>query len=122
MASASGAAPRIAVFAYSEVGARCLERLLELGQRVVVLYTHPDDPGETRWFRSAAEIAERAGVPVERPEKLRDPELYAALRALQPELIFSFYYRRLIPMPLLALARLGAFNMHGSLLPRYRGR
>jgi methionyl-tRNA formyltransferase len=114
--------PRTLLFAYSELGARCLEWLLERGQRVVGVYTHEDDPAEPRWFRSVAQIAERSGIPVARPERLRDAAVIESVRALAPELIFSFYYRSLIPREILALPRLGAFNMHGSLLPRYRGR
>jgi methionyl-tRNA formyltransferase len=122
MAATETTEPRTLVFAYSELGVRCLELLLARGQRVVALYTHADDPGETRWFRSAAELAERHAIPVERPTRLRDPRVIESLRALRPQLIFSFYYRLLIPRAILALPRLGAFNMHGYLLPRYRGR
>jgi methionyl-tRNA formyltransferase len=114
--------PRIVVFAYSEVGARCLELLLARGQHIAAVYTHEDDPHEPRWFRSVAEIAQAHGLAVECPERLRELAVIDALRALRPELIFSFYYRLLIPRQILALPRLGAFNMHGSLLPRYRGR
>jgi methionyl-tRNA formyltransferase len=101
---------------------RCLELLLERGIDVIGVFTHEDDPREVRWFRSVAELARRSRIPVDTTERLRNPNLLARLRALGPELIFSFYYRRLIPPEILALPRLGAFNMHGSLLPRYRGR
>jgi len=113
---------RIVVFGYSEVGYRCLELLLRRAARIVAVFTHADDPTERRWFGSVAELARGAGIPVHVFEDPRDPALLEALRAAAPELLFSFYYRQLLPPAVLALPHLGAFNMHGSLLPRYRGR
>src|SRR5262245_13745600 len=113
--------PRTLVFAYSELGVRALELLVRHGQNVVAVYTHEDDPGEQRWFRSVAESARRHGIPVATPHSPRSRRVLEDVRALAPELILSFYYRRLLPDTLLALPRLGAFNVHGSLLPRYRG-
>ena len=113
--------PKIAVFAYSEVGAACLEELIKDGANVVHAYTHDDDPDETIWFRSVREIAERAGIPVSAPKKFGEAE-FAEFSALGAELVFSFYYRRLIPAAVISQPRLGAYNMHGALLPRYRGR
>ncbi len=111
---------RAAVFAYSSVGCVCLEALLEGGVEVAAVYTHEDDPGEERWFRSVADLARSRGLTVLTPERLESEE--GRIRALAPDLIFSFYYRALIPEAILNLAPLGAFNLHGSLLPRYRGR
>lgn len=109
--------PRVLVLAYSEVGARCLETLLCLDANVVGVFTYEDDPEETIWFRSVARTAREAGLPVflGRPTE----EL---VRALHPDLLFSFYYRDMIGEDILRLPPLGAFNMHGSLLPKYRGR
>lgn len=116
-------APRVVVFAYSEVGYRCLERLLQRGVNVVAVFTHEDDPGEQQWFHSVGRLAEQQGVPTYKPTTLQAPALEALVRGqLRPDLIFSFYYRRMIPLRLLRPARLGAFNLHGSYLPRYRGR
>ena len=113
--------PKIAVFAYSEVGAACLEELVKNGANVAHVYTHDDDPDETIWFRSVREIAERAGIPVSAPKKFGEAEI-AEFSALGAELLFSFYYRKLIPAAVISRPRLGAYNMHGALLPRYRGR
>ena len=115
-------APRRAVvFAYSSVGCVCLRTLLEGGVEVAAVYTHEDDPGEERWFDSVADLARDRGLAVLTPDLLDGAE-EERIRALAPDLIFSFYYRSLIPERVLRLAPLGAFNMHGSLLPRYRGR
>jgi len=110
------------VFAYHNVGVRCLSVLLAHGVDVVRVVTHRDSPGETIWFDSVAELAARNGIPVITPEDPNDPAVVAELAALQPDFLFSFYYRLMLKAPLLALPRHGAYNMHGSLLPKYRGR
>ncbi len=118
----AGPGPRVLVFGYSEVGYRCLELLLQRGVTVVGVFTHEDDPAEQTWFHSVAALAQRHGIPVFQPHSLRQPEWLDTVRGLAPDLILSLYYRTMIPMPLLEVASLGAFNMHGSYLPRYRGR
>ena len=110
------------VFAYSEVGARCLGALFEAGIGVKLVVTHEDDPNETRWFASVAEVARGAGCRAVTPAEPTDPALLAEIEAIAPEFIFSFYYRQMLPARVLALASRGALNMHGSLLPKYRGR
>ncbi|MFA4968934.1 MAG: formyltransferase [Sulfuritalea sp.] len=110
------------VFAYHNVGVRCLSVLLAHGVDVARVVTHADSPTETIWFDSVAELAARHGIPVITPEDPNDPAVVAELAALQPDFLFSFYYRLMLKTPLLALAKHGAWNMHGSLLPKYRGR
>lgn len=110
------------VFAYHEVGARCLQALLEAGVDVQLVITHTDDPNERIWFTSVAEVAQKAGIAVITPESARDPDVQARIAAIAPDYIFSFYYRQMIPMSVLSLARIAPLNMHGSLLPKYRGR
>jgi len=114
--------PRIALFAYADVGHACLSMLLERDARVAVVYTHADAPGEATWFPSVAELAVRNGIPVRLDARLTEPEPLAALRSVGPDLVLSCYYRSLLPPAALAVAPLGSFNVHGSLLPRYRGR
>lgn len=113
--------PSIAVCAYSQVGTRCLEALLEMGANVVALFTHHDSPGENLWFRTPDQVALRAGIPIVR-HSLRSPEGIQAFRTLSPDMLMSFYYRDMIPTEVLDQVPMGAFNLHGSLLPRYRGR
>ncbi len=110
------------VFAYHNVGVRCLSVLLAHGVEVLRVVTHKDSPTETIWFDSVAELAARHGIPVITPEDPNDPAVVAELAALQPDFLFSFYYRLMLKAPLLALPKRGAWNMHGSLLPKYRGR
>ena len=116
------AGPRILFFGYSEVGHDCLSLLLERGDNVVALITHEDNPGEKIWFKTPALAAREKGVPVYTPEKVGTPEWVERIAQMRPDLILSAYYRSMISTKVLGLARLGAFNMHGSLLPRYRGR
>jgi methionyl-tRNA formyltransferase len=115
-------APRILFFGYSEVGYDCLELLLGRGDNVVALVTHEDSPGEKIWFKTPAIAARAKGVPVHTPEKVGTPEWVGRIAEMRPDLILSAYYRNMISTKVLGLASLGAFNMHGSLLPRYRGR
>ncbi len=110
------------VFAYHDVGARCLPVLLEHGVRVPLVVTHKDDPNENIWFASVEKLARARGLDVETPEDPNAPQFVERLRAIAPDFLFSFYYRHLLSPAVLATARRGAFNMHGSLLPKYRGR
>jgi methionyl-tRNA formyltransferase len=108
------------VFAYHDVGVRCLRVLLDAGVTVPLVVTHADDPKERIWFGSVARLAEDRRLPV-----VLDPgneDILAHLEKIHPDFIFSFYYRRMLPPEVLALAKRGAYNMHGSLLPKYRGR
>ena len=110
------------VFAYHNVGVRCLSVLLEHGVRVGLVVTHADNPQETIWFDSVAKFARERGLPVIMPEDANDAAIVARIRALAPDFLFSFYYRGMLGAELLALPSRGAYNMHGSLLPKYRGR
>ena len=113
---------RAVVCANSEFGVVCLSTLLELGADVAAVFTHPDTPADRDWFRSVAELAAARGLPAFLDERLDTPEWLARLREWAPDVLFSFYYRRLLPQAVLDVASRGALNVHGSLLPRYRGR
>ena len=113
---------RAVVFAYSEVGLRCLRVLLAQGVDIPLLFTHADDPKENQWFGSVRDLALKAGLRVESPQDPNTPEWIAAGRAADPDFIFSFYYRYLLRGGWLGIAPRCALNMHGSLLPAYRGR
>lgn len=120
--SSARKAARAVVFAYHDVGVRCLQVLLDQGVEVALVVTHRDAPGERIWFSSVAELAARHGIETLFPEDPADPALLEQVRRLRPDFLFSFYYRRMLPASLLDVASRGAFNMHGSLLPKYRGR
>jgi len=113
---------RAVVFAYHNVGVRCLNVLLAHGVDVALVVTHRDNPKETIWFESVQKLAELHGIPTITPDNPNVPEVEERIRGLKPDFYFSFYYREMLKAPLLAIPRLGALNMHGSLLPKYRGR
>jgi methionyl-tRNA formyltransferase len=112
--------PGAVVFGYGDIGVRCT-RVLSQSLDVKLVITHEDDPRENHWYASLARFAAQRSLPCVAPAAV-DDELLGRVRALAPDFIFSFYYRHMLPMPLLALASRGALNMHGSLLPRFRGR
>ncbi len=121
-AMTSRIAARAVVFGYHNVGARCLRVLLAHDVAVPLVVTHEDDPAEAIWFERVADVARDHALPVATPRDPNTPETLARIAALAPDFIFSFYYRHLLSPALLATARRGALNMHGSLLPKYRGR
>ena len=108
------------VFGYHDVGVRCLRVLLDAGVAVPLVVTHRDAPDERIWFGSVARLAQSRGIETLLSEEMN--RLRERISVISPEFMFSFYYRRMLPPEVLALARKGAFNMHGSLLPKYRGR
>jgi methionyl-tRNA formyltransferase len=95
---------------------------LAQGIKIPLLFTHADDPGERQWFGSVRQLAEAHGLRVETPDDPNTPEWLAAGRAADPDFVFSFYYRYLLDKAWLAIPHRGSLNMHGSLLPKYRGR
>ncbi len=113
---------RAVVFSHHDVGVRCLKTLLSGGVEVPLVVTVPDDPLERTWYASVAATAAEYGLDSIAPARPEGAGLEQRLIELQPDFIFSFYYRSMLGAPLLRAARRGALNMHGSLLPRYRGR
>ncbi|KAB0495058.1 bifunctional UDP-4-amino-4-deoxy-L-arabinose formyltransferase/UDP-glucuronic acid oxidase ArnA [Pseudomonas vancouverensis] len=110
------------VFAYHDIGCAGIESLLTAGYEIAAVFTHADDPKENAFYGSVAQLCARHGIAVHAPEDANHPLWIERIAKLDPDYIFSFYYRNLLSEPLLATARKGAFNLHGSLLPRYRGR
>ncbi|MFZ3207288.1 MAG: formyltransferase [Geobacteraceae bacterium] len=112
---------KIVVCAYHNVGYRCLEELLNQGAEVSLVFTHEDSPTEQIWFKSVLELAERHGIPCITAD-INEPANTARVRDIAPAFLLSFYYRNMIGKGLLDIPTRGALNLHGSLLPRYRGR
>lgn len=110
------------VFAYHDMGCTGTQALLDAGYDIAAIFTHPDTTGENTFFGSVARIAAEHGIPVYAPDDVNHPLWVERIRALAPDMIFSFYYRNLLCDEILGLAANGAFNLHGSLLPAYRGR
>jgi methionyl-tRNA formyltransferase len=110
------------VFAYHDVGVNCLKALLAAGVKVDLVVTHQDDPNENIWFGSVTKLCTDQNIPYITPNANELINLAPKLQALAPDYIFSFYYRHMVPAQILACAKIAALNMHGSLLPKYRGR
>jgi len=111
----------IVVCAYHNVGYRCMQELLGQGARIALVFTHEDSPTEEIWFQSVRGLAEQHGIPCLTTD-INLPENVERVRSIAPAFIFSFYYRNMITAEVLSISRLGALNLHGSYLPRYRGR
>lgn len=110
------------VFAYHDVGVNCLKTLIAAGIQIDLVITHQDDPNENVWFGSVAKLCEDKKIPYITPNANQLIDLVPQIQKLAPDYLFSFYYRYMIPAELLACAKIAALNMHGSLLPKYRGR
>ena len=110
------------VLAYHNVGRAGIEALERNGFEISAIFTHKDNPSENIWFGSVAELAGERGIPVFAPEDINHPVWIGRIRAMAPDFLFSFYYRDLVREELLSIPKQGCINLHGSLLPKYRGR
>ncbi|OPY82475.1 MAG: Bifunctional polymyxin resistance protein ArnA [Smithella sp. PtaU1.Bin162] len=110
------------VFAYHNMGIAGLEALAGQGYDIAAVFTHEDDLRENCWFGSVKEWARQRNLPVYTPEEINSSCWVEKIKEFNPDIIFSFYYRKMIAGEILAIPRAGAFNLHGSLLPHYRGR
>jgi len=113
---------RAIVFAYSELGVLCLEELVNAGTDVAAVVTHHDAAGENLWFPSVAKKARAHGLNVFETDSVSADIWLPRLAALKADTIFSFMLRCMLPEEILDLAPERAFNLHPSLLPKYRGR
>ncbi|EJL82082.1 bifunctional UDP-4-amino-4-deoxy-L-arabinose formyltransferase/UDP-glucuronic acid oxidase ArnA [Pantoea sp. GM01] len=110
------------VFAYAEMGCTGITALLNAGYEISAIFTHADTSPESHAFPSVARLAAEHGIAVYAPEDADHPLWVDRIKSMTPDFIFSFYYRKLLSDNILNCARVGAFNLHGSLLPKYRGR
>ncbi|MCL9780058.1 bifunctional UDP-4-amino-4-deoxy-L-arabinose formyltransferase/UDP-glucuronic acid oxidase ArnA [Vibrio sp. S4M6] len=110
------------VFAYHNFGCVGIQSLIKSGVEISAIFTHIDDKNENVYFSSVAKLAADHGIPVYAPEDANHPIWVDKIRSLKPDMIFSFYYRNMLSQDILDCAPKGAFNLHGSLLPAYRGR
>lgn len=110
------------VFAYHDIGCTGIRALLAQGVEITTLFTHPDAAGEHLFFDSVAQLAAEHQITVCCPQDINHPLWVDHIRQLKPEVIFSFHYRQLLCQAILDLPSVGAYNLHCSLLPRYRGR
>src|SRR5690606_10250370 len=101
-----------------------LRALINAGYTISAVVTQPDRPVGRKKVLTPTPVKEEAlqhGIPVLQPARLRSPEAAAELAALRPDLIVTAAYGQILPKSVLDLPRLGCVNVHGSLLPKYRG-
>ncbi|RLF63415.1 MAG: bifunctional UDP-glucuronic acid oxidase/UDP-4-amino-4-deoxy-L-arabinose formyltransferase, partial [Thermoplasmata archaeon] len=110
------------VLGYHNIGCVGIEALLRNEFQIAAVFTHKDDPRENIWFDSVAELAASKGIPVFAPEDINHPLWVKRIKGMAPDVIFSFYYRDMVKEPILNIPPAGCLNLHGSLLPKYRGR
>lgn len=110
------------VLAYHNIGCAGIRALIKHGYEIVAVFTHQDDPTENLWFESVAELAASLGIEVHAPENINHPLWVERIKAMAPDILFSFYYRDMVKEEILSLPPKGCLNLHGSLLPKYRGR
>jgi methionyl-tRNA formyltransferase len=110
------------VFAYHNMGIAGLEALVKHGYDIAAVFTHEDDPVENCWFGSVKDWAFQRKIPTYTTEEINSDQWIDKISQLKPDVIFSFYYRKMIAGKILTIPKTGAFNLHGSILPLYRGR
>ena len=115
---------RIVFMGTPDFAAASLQKLLDEKFNVVGVFTQPDKPkgrGMEMCFSPVKELALAHGLPVYQPEKMRDGTAYEQIKTLAPDILVVVAYGRILPDDILSLPKYGAVNVHGSLLPRYRG-
>ncbi len=110
------------VFGYHNMGVLGIRKLLEHGFEIPLVFTHEDSKEEDIWFKSVAGLCRSCSLEYVTPESPNTRDWIERIRNVSPDIIFSFYYRLMITREILHIPRLGAYNLHGSLLPAYRGR
>ncbi len=113
---------RAVVLAYSNMGLTGLDALQKQGFEIAAVFTHDDNPDENCWFGSVKDWAQKHAIPCYTTDEINTPKWIDKISSLQPDILFSFYYRKMIGKAILSIPRLGAMNLHGSYLPAYRGR
>jgi UDP-4-amino-4-deoxy-L-arabinose formyltransferase/UDP-glucuronic acid dehydrogenase (UDP-4-keto-hexauronic acid decarboxylating) len=113
---------RAVVFAYHNMGICGLEALKEAGFNIAAIFSLEDDPGENCWFDSVVAWANKNHIEIFCPPDVNTPAWIEKVLRLTPDVLFSFYFRRMLSQDILKIPPSGAYNLHGSLLPAYRGR
>ena len=115
---------RIVFMGTPDFAAASLNKLIEEQYEIAGVFTQPDKPkgrGMEMSCSPVKELALRQGLPVYQPEKMRDGTVLSILQELKPDILVVVAYGRILPDDILAQPKYGAINVHGSLLPKYRG-
>jgi len=112
---------KLVVCGYHNVGYHCIQELLRQGAEISLIFTHEDSATEQIWFSSVRELAEKNAIPY-LTSSINEPDNSERVRQIAPDFLLSFYYRNMIVPEVLDIPLRGALNLHGSYLPKYRGR
>lgn len=115
---------RIVFMGTPDFAAASLEKLIADNFDVVAVFTQPDKPkgrGMEMSFSPVKKLALEHNLPVYQPAKMRDGEAYNIIKSLEPDILVVVAYGKILPDDILAIPKFGAVNVHGSLLPKYRG-
>ena len=115
---------RVVFMGTPDFAAASLQKLIEEKYDIAGVFTQPDKPkgrGMELSFSPVKELALKHDLPVYQPEKMRDGTALGIVRDLNPDILVVVAYGRILPDDILAVPRFGAVNVHGSLLPKYRG-
>ena len=115
---------RVVFMGTPDIAAASLKALLDEGFEVAAVFTQPDKPrdrGMKPAMSAVKELAVERGLDVYQPASMRTTEAAGTLRALRPDILAVVAYGKILPDEVLAIPRLGSVNVHGSLLPKYRG-
>ena len=108
-----------------EFAKESLQKLVESGYNVVAVFTNPDKPSGRGMKLKASAVKEYAisqNIPVYQPKKIRNnEEVLNTLKTLEPDFLAVVAYGKILPQEVLDVAKYGSINVHGSLLPKYRG-
>ncbi|RUM92697.1 MAG: formyltransferase [Thermodesulfatator sp.] len=112
----------VVLLGYHNMGCRALKVLRELEIEVPAVFTHRDSENENVWFDSLADLAASYSIPCYFPDDINQKKWIDLIRSMEPDVILSCYFRQMIKQDILDSPRVAAVNLHGSLLPKYRGR
>ena len=115
---------RIVFMGTPDFAVPCLETLLQRGHEICGVFTQPDKPKGRKYILTpppVKELALQRGIPVYQPKTLRNEESVECIRALAPDCIVVVAYGKILPKEILQIPPMGCINVHGSLLPKYRG-
>ena len=115
---------RVVFMGTPEFACPSLQKLIDRGEKLLAVVTQPDRPkgrGQKLVPPPVKVLAKRHGIPVLQPLKVRAPEFVETIRELSPDLIVVVAYGQILSPAILSIPPRGCVNVHGSLLPKYRG-
>ena len=113
---------RIVLFAHTNLGVACIRKLINTNNEILLVFTHPSnaDKNEKVWYESVRDECMNKNILVQERTKLTEED-YKKIKDLNPDIIFSINWRRIIPSNIIKIPKCGSLNIHAGLLPKYSG-